>query len=192
MRSIILRLAPSAAIAGALAWCCWPYLQSDRPLLDPQGPANPPTLELDQQPQASGSDCERDPFRPLRALVHMVETAAAPIPVAGAGEPSAEPPPPVDPEKAVQRLTLNATLIRGRQRRAIIDGEAYEEGDPLPVRAGRSTPFLVEHIAAHQVTIQHHGRTYALRYRDALPEPRPMPSEHESLTPRPTDPNPQS
>jgi hypothetical protein len=192
MRTIVLRLAPSAIIAAALAWCCWPYLDPGPPTLDPQGSASVPVIELNQPQQEQQPDCERDPFRPLRALVQMVETVASPTGDIPKNEPAAEASPPVDPAETIERLTLNATLIRGARRRAIIDGRSYEEGDRLSASERMTDPFLIEHIAAHQVMIGHHGKRYALRYRDALPKPRPVPAEDNPQIGPAADPNPQS
>jgi hypothetical protein len=192
MRSIALRRAPSAIIAAALAWCCWPYLEPDSPAFGPQGSASLPVIDLNQLQQDQQPGCERDPFRPRRALVHMVETVAATTGDTAENEPAAEAPPPVDPAKTIQRLTLNATLIRGARRRAIIDGKAYEEGDRLSAYARQNDPFLIEHIAAHEVMIEHHGKRYALRYRDALPKSHPLPADDNPQIFPTADPNPQS
>jgi hypothetical protein len=189
MKGIIYRLTPSAVVAAALAWCCWPYLGFGNPTFDPQGLAKLPVIDLQLLDSQQQIDCERDPFRPLRALAAMVETAASPTGETADGEPSA---PPADPAETIEQLTLNATLIRGACRRAIIDGKTYEEGDALPTPIIQDAPFLIERIASQKVTIEHDGTCYALRYRDALPKARPVSTEHSRPIPPAKNPNPPS
>jgi hypothetical protein len=192
MRSLVYRLAPSAIVATALAWCCWPYLDSGAPIVDPQGPASLPVIELDQLHREEETGCERDPFRPLLAVARMFETVSAASGDTPAGEPAAETPPPIDPAKVIQRLTLDATLIRGARRRTIIDGKAYAQGDRLVASGGKSEPFLIGLIAAHQVMIEHRGKLYALRYRDRPLQSHPTSPENAPLMTPTADPNPKS
>jgi hypothetical protein len=192
MRSLVYRLAPSGIVAAALAWCCWPYLEPDPQPLAPEGPAKLPVIELHPLLPAQESGCQRDPFRPLVAPVSPVETAFAATGDTVADEPPAEVPPPVDPAKVIRRLKLDATLIHGGRRRAIIDGEAFEEGDRLPGSPAESQPFVIGRIAAHQVTISYQGKQYNLGYRGPSPKSRPLAAKQTS-PPAPTaDANPQS
>ena len=80
-------------------------------------------------------------------------------------------------------LTLSATYIQGERRFAVIDGQVYEQGEPLVVSDPLQAPCIVAEIRADRVLIRQRDRTVELTYGEpafsvdspSAPAKRPLP-----------------
>ena len=68
-------------------------------------------------------------------------------------------------QKVMAELVLNATLLYGEQRIAMINGRAYRTGEPLAA-SDSATQLRVAEIHHHRVVLENDGRLVDLTYSD--------------------------
>jgi hypothetical protein len=151
------KVAPTAVVAAMVTYWCWPHLV-DGPAAE-QPRAKLPALDTALVSPPKSAAPERDPFL----------TGPQPANAAGANEP----PPTVhsqpteqhayDPAQSEQWV-LNATMLRGERRIAVINGKLYGEGEPIATPDPTAHPYVVSEIDSDQVVIRRSADTVDLRY----------------------------
>jgi hypothetical protein len=175
------RLAPTAAVAAFVAWCVWPYIGGAGPQRFVQEPPGVPQIADSLLQPAIVPAGDRDPFRPARAdqpgPSDFVAEAAKPAPRQAA--PLAQ----VRPGDVLDQLVLDATIIHGDRRLALINGQVCGPGDAVAVSGLTTEPCTVTEITAHKVLLTFRGETLQLEYRG--PKPKPAPSGQAKASNRP-------
>lgn len=157
------RLAPLVLFLAATGWCVWPYLSSR----SPAAPKRAESASLDARMLRPGFEpaSERNPFqRPKRRTETAPEpkvertVAASPPkvepkretrPLAPAARPSAKASKPPTPEG----LSLGGTLVRGKNRAAIINGKVYRQGEILDHEPGARVHWKLAEVRADGVVL---------------------------------------
>jgi hypothetical protein len=167
MKLSVGKLARSGIIAEAAGFLAWPYLGSApaAPDATSEKKDKAPTLAEELLSPAFGTAPERDPFGVedrVRAALAARAASTARRPggkgptaeaVAGRPAPDAKPVPP-DPFERLKGLVLEATIIHGARRAALINGKIYKQGDPLAAQgADGLTPLVLERIDRDKVTL---------------------------------------
>jgi hypothetical protein len=65
-------------------------------------------------------------------------------------------------------MALNATIIRGSKRIAMIDGRIYEPGDAIRGPDGTATPFRLAEVDTMKVVLTSESGRYPLSYSNTL------------------------
>lgn len=167
MSPLIGKLAPAAAVAALVAWCCWPYLdESASGGLGGESSDVPQIADSRLSPDIKPGS-QRDPFQKLGSNETNPAEAES-SPKSPASPASVEEQPPSDEQIAdvLGRLAVEATFIHGPRRLALIDGRLYEEGDPLAISRSLANACVVAQISADGVLVRHPGGTVGLTYRD--------------------------
>jgi hypothetical protein len=68
----------------------------------------------------------------------------------------------------VERAVLNATILQGETRLAVIDGKLYKQGESVPVAGRGAPPLVVKAVRRHEVELGAEGRSFTLSYTDRL------------------------
>jgi hypothetical protein len=162
----LIKLMPTGILVGFVAYACV-SLQGALP--DGASAQAELTKGLDVLVQDIASDSAgalkqaqlRDPFLPV---VQAVEASAA-------SGPEVIVQPQADPlEGIVAGLSLNATIIQGRDQFAIINGRIYNKGQRLvlPGDGGSRPPLVVQFVKRTGVILRGGGKNYTLGYPDQL------------------------
>jgi hypothetical protein len=158
------RLAPLVVFLAAAAWCVWPYLsptapsvprRTEPPSLDPRllSPGFKPASKRNPFMRSSYEPRPESPARSVRA-----EKFAEPRPEIGRvrpSKPAAQKTAPKEPSvpRAPQGLTLGATLVRGKQRAAIINDKVYVQGETLERIPGERETWRLADVRADGVVL---------------------------------------
>jgi hypothetical protein len=190
MSGTLSRLAPTAAVAAFVAWCVWPYVSGAGPRRFVQEPAEVPQIAGSLLQPAIVPAGDRDPFRPADAdqpdPSDLVARAAEPA--ARQAAPAAEEAAPlaqVRPGDVLDQLVLDATIIHGDRRLALINGQVCGPGDAVVVSGLTTEPCTVAEITAHKVLLTFRGETLQLEYRGPKPKPAPSGQAKASNKPEP-------
>lgn len=176
------KLAPTAIIMAAIAWCCGPYMDGSTSGIGVEDARLPEITEALLSP-AINPVCQRDPFQPTCPgdTVSEEDKGPAEPPDKAMEPPPAESPPPraiyatptvptgPTPEvliaQVLRQITLDATYIQGNRRVAVINGRIFREGDVLARCGSSKEPCTVQRVFRDRVRIQYRGRNTEFGYR---------------------------
>lgn len=160
MAVAIKKMVPTLTMVGLVGYCCWPYLGRPTPEAARDNPKPPEVARTLLAPTLAPVP-QRDPFG-----------MTAPTPAKES--PSTKPPPSANPPAAaiaradltslLSGLTLNATLIRGSRRVALINGRSYAEGDKLTGSGSTTSACVVARVYPDKVVLDRQGQTVELKY----------------------------
>jgi hypothetical protein len=68
----------------------------------------------------------------------------------------------------VEQAVLNATIIQGKTRLAVINGKLYKQGEAVAVAGRGASPLVVKTVKRHEVELGAEGRRFTLTYTDRL------------------------
>ncbi len=167
------KLAPTAAVAAVVAWCCWSYVGESGTGFPVNGGGNPPKITTELLAPQIAPASSHDPFRPEAETEQSSENDAA----ASSGEDQIKlevvgeggGPPVKAPDEVFASLTLDATCIQGDRRVALIDGRVYAEGELLAIPGSATEPWVVAEVSPHHVLLWHRGQIWKLEYRNTSP-----------------------
>ena len=130
MSATIGKLAPTAAVAAIVAWCCWSYFgETESPAGAQQADSLPEIATRLLSPIVEPAS-DRNPFKAwedLNADSARIEQLVAEI----AGETAA--PSKEEVLKILGNREPGATFIQGRWGMEVIGGRVYEQGEPLAI-----------------------------------------------------------
>lgn len=174
------KIAPSAVVIAFVGYCAWPTLSVL--LSDPQKPSPRPKL-----PELAASlfvptlppPPTTNPWggKDAAALAAAREAAKAAQLAKGSGDGTADPANsdaakkielPPDP---LSGLKLDATLIVGGKRVAVINGHLYGLRQQVPVSGVSGPPFKVANVYPYGVLLERGGKTLGLKYANAPVRP---------------------
>lgn len=179
------KLIPVAVLVAILGYLAWTHFEQEPPSAGP--PSKLPEIANDLLRPAALPITERDPFgksvrfelgetsdeRPVpgrkgnKAAESTAGNASRPG-TAAAAAPAKKLSPAeakIATKKAMSELVLNATLLYGDQKIAMINGRAYQAGERLGA-PGSEIPLRVAEIHHHRVVLEHDGKLVDLTYSD--------------------------
>lgn len=167
------KLAPIGIMASTMGYFCWTHIDEPAPLVlaAKTAPKGADTLASLLKP-AVAPDLTRDPFVPFRpnAPVEEKKTAAT-TKAQGSGDKAkaAEPPPKPVVKPNLAGLVLNGTMIAGRNRTAVINGELFREGDKLAAAGAAGQPAHIAKVGVDRVILRLGTETADLFYNAQRP-----------------------
>jgi len=169
-------MAPTAIVAGAFGYLCWPY--ADDPAAKPEATsaanARETLTSLLSPPAASAPD--RDPFNsrtpPASAELATAQGAKKTASTAQAATETATPRRATEAVVATTLvdLALQGTHIQGSRRLAVINGSVYAEGDEITTSGTMTGPYKVVRVFAHRVEVLCDGQAVELTYSGHEPK----------------------
>ncbi len=155
------RIVPTAIVLVLVAWCCWPYLEGERPATGVQPGDNSPRITASLLSPDVKPAPERNPFQPFHASKADSPEGKEPrAPLPGQEEAIAE----KDDTDIFSGLVLGAIYIQGDRRMALINGQVCRQGEPLEISASTTEPCIVAEISSDKVLLLYRGQTVELRY----------------------------
>jgi len=170
-------MAPTAIVAGALGYLCWPYAEdpAKKPEATSAAKAKEALAALLSPPPAPAP--ERDPFNsqvlPKSALTAATQQVARST-AATPQETRANVAPPRTTEAAItttlSELALQGTHIQGSRRLAVINGTVYAEGDEIAASGTMTSSYKVVRVYMHKVEVECDGQAVELTYSGHEPK----------------------
>ncbi len=191
------KLAPIGIVAGTMGYFCWTHLDEPAPLVlaVKTAPKGADTLTSLLKPVVA-PELNRDPFVPFQPNPPVAETkTAATTKPQGGGDKAkaAEPPPKPVLKPNLSGLVLNGTMIAGRNRTAVINGELFREGDKLAAAGAAGQPAHIAKVGVDRVVLRLGTETADLYYNvgqslaaDDTTGRQVAPSSNPAVAPPPT------
>jgi hypothetical protein len=170
------KLAPSAIVLACVGYCAWPSLTDMVSGPPPQkAPRKLPELAATLFSPKLPMPPRKNPWggKDVDALAAAKEAAKAAELAKGTGENTGKPgnstaasaaEPPGDP---LSGLKLDATLILGGKRMAVINGRLYAPQQRLPAGSASGPPFTIAKVLPYGVLLERGGKTIGLGYANA-------------------------
>ncbi|HVC98510.1 MAG TPA: hypothetical protein VND64_32885 [Pirellulales bacterium] len=169
-------MAPTAIVAGAFGYLCWPYANDPAAKPEARGAAKATeTLAALLSPPAAPAP-ERDPFNskvlPKSATSATAQDAKSTAIKSQEAKATAAPPRAAETLIATTLgdLALQGTHIQGRRRLAVINGSVYAEGDEIATSGTMTGPYKVVRVFAHRVEVLCDGQAVELTYSGHEPK----------------------
>jgi hypothetical protein len=162
----IAKIAPTAAAAAMVTYCCWPHLFAG-PVRENRPAGKLPQVAATLLSPVFAEPAERNPFL---ARSNPEAAAESDKPNTKADN-SAAPVTDADEADPIEHWVLNATLLRGDRQFAVINGRLYQPGERLAPADSPDSQFVVTQIDANEVVIRGPRRTLRLRYSDFAERP---------------------
>jgi hypothetical protein len=169
-------MAPTAIVAGAFGYLCWPYANDPAAKPEATGVAKAKESLASLLSPPAASDPDRDPFN-SQVLPQSANFAAAQGPASTdvkSQEAKATAAPPRAGETVIATtladLALQGTHIQGSRRLAVINGSVYAEGDEITTSGMMSGPYKVVRVFAHRVEVLCDGQAVELTYSGHEPK----------------------
>ena len=159
MKKQIKRFAPLCVILGFASWCCWQSLEKQESFnVFDQNIAPPSIKRADLEPAVRGHS-PRDPFAIVQRREPPQPTKEDPTILTSVNVNSG-----VDLTDMLSTLKLNATYVRGDRRVAMINSQAFQEGESFDSPALVDEPATLTRVLHDAVLLDVQGQQYRLSY----------------------------
>jgi hypothetical protein len=169
----VVKVAPSLITLALAGWVVWPLLSGGSDA-SPLAETFKRATELRSPLARRSAAAPQDPFQQLIAELGAQRNAGAKT------QPDEQETERLGPVELAARMTLSATIIRGRKRIAMIDGKFYEPGDRLRGDDDAPLPLVLRDVEPHRVVLESGQKRIELSYATntaaaAVPGPPPQP-----------------
>jgi hypothetical protein len=177
-------------VMAVLGYLCWPHLGTPSAAQTAKQANKGADLTTAMLSPRVDTAFNRDPFKGPSVHIVQPRTSMSRDQLKPASRPTVSK---TEAGNLLSGLSLNATMIRGRNRSALINGSIYREGEPLKLASATAVPLKIAQVYPDKVLLQCADQTLVLTYgtRDSKPAgaspsmPRPNATEQKATKPKP-------